>query len=43
MSLKEIAQQEGVSYEAVKSWAKEARKRLRRVDWGKLLAEGECP
>eukprot|EP00130_Batrachochytrium_dendrobatidis_P008677 XP_006683552.1 hypothetical protein BATDEDRAFT_93309 [Batrachochytrium dendrobatidis JAM81] len=40
MSLKEIAAQEGVSIEAVKSWAKEAKKRLRNVDFGKVLVEG---
>jgi RNA polymerase sigma factor (sigma-70 family) len=30
-SLKEIAEKEGVSVEAVKSWAKEAKKKLRRL------------
>ncbi|RDW20761.1 sigma-70 family RNA polymerase sigma factor [Oceanobacillus chungangensis] len=44
MTLREIAEQEGVSIEAVKSWAKEARKRLRSLDdFGKLLVKEEYP
>lgn len=35
-SIKEIAEQEGVSIEAVKGWAKEARRKLRKVDLGKI-------
>lgn len=34
MSLKEIAEKEGVTVEAVKSWGKEARKKLRKVYGG---------
>ncbi|RDW21399.1 hypothetical protein CWR48_03065 [Oceanobacillus arenosus] len=41
MSLKDIAAQEGVSIEAVKSWAKEAKRRLRNVEFEKILVEGE--
>ncbi|WP_060678270.1 RNA polymerase sigma factor [Virgibacillus halodenitrificans] len=33
MSIKEIAEQEGVSDDAVKSWGRQARKRLREGPW----------
>lgn len=39
MSIKEIAEQENVSIEAVKSWAKEARKKLRQVHFEGRLEE----
>lgn len=38
-SLKEIADQEEVSVDAVKSWAKEAKKKLRNVDFEKVMME----
>ncbi|MEK3905915.1 sigma-70 family RNA polymerase sigma factor [Oceanobacillus sp. FSL W7-1309] len=38
-SLKEIAEQEEVSIEAVKSWGKEAKKKLRNVDFEKIIME----
>ncbi|WP_249870525.1 sigma-70 family RNA polymerase sigma factor [Oceanobacillus saliphilus] len=41
-SLKEIAEQEGVSVEAVKSWGKEARKKMRNAEFIRSL-EGEFP
>ncbi|MCM3739757.1 sigma-70 family RNA polymerase sigma factor [Oceanobacillus luteolus] len=39
MTLKEIAENEGVSIEAVKSWAKEAKKKLRNIDMKKMITE----
>lgn len=39
MTLKEIARKEDVSVEAVKSWAKEAKKKLRHVDFEQLLKD----
>ncbi|WP_100010200.1 sigma-70 family RNA polymerase sigma factor [Lentibacillus sediminis] len=35
MSVKEIAEQEGVSVEAVKSWGKEVRRKLQGLEWEK--------
>lgn len=38
-SLKEIAEQEKVSVEAVKSWAKEVKRKLRNVDFERVMME----
>lgn len=39
MTMKEIALKEDVSVEAVKGWAKEAKRKLRQVDFEQLLKD----